>query len=142
MPPPPLSGLNLGFHHLGLAVRRPQEAVAFLSALGYRAGESVLDPNQNVNLMMCAHETEPDVEIIWPSDTRGPLDAMLQRHSSGIIYHACYVTDDLSAALAAMEKAGLRAVCVSPPKPAPLFDGRMVSFYNIIGIGLVEILEP
>jgi len=141
MSPSPLSGLHLGFHHLGLAVRRPQEAVAFLSAMGYRTGESVLDPVQNVHLMMCAHETEPEVEIIWPSDTKGPLDGMLQRHVAGIIYHVCYVTDDLAAALAGMEKAGLRALCVSPPKPAPLFGGRPVSFYNVIGIGLIEILE-
>jgi catechol 2,3-dioxygenase-like lactoylglutathione lyase family enzyme len=137
----PFSDLHLGFHHLGLAVRRPQEATTFLSAMGYRLGKSVLDPNQNVHLMMCTHETEPEVEIIWPSDTKGPLDGMLQRHTSGIIYHICYVTDDLAAALAGLEKASLHALCVSPPKPAPLFGGRPVSFYNLAGVGLIEILE-
>jgi len=137
----PLSGLHLVFHHLGLAVRRPQEAMTFLSALGYRMGETVLDPGQNVQLMMCTHETEPEVEIIWPSDTKGPIDNVTQHHPSGIVYHVCYVTGDLAAALAGLEEAGLRAVCISPPQPAPLFGGRKVSFYNVVGIGLMEILE-
>jgi methylmalonyl-CoA/ethylmalonyl-CoA epimerase len=139
--PTGLSGLHLAFHHLGLAVRRPQEAEVFLSAMGYQLGEAVLDPGQNVYLKMCVHATEPEVEIIWPADTNGPIDGLMQRHTSGIVYHVCYLTDDLTAALAALEKAGLRVVCVSPPKPAPLFGGRKVSFYNVVGIGLVEILE-
>jgi hypothetical protein len=139
--PDVIPGSHLAFHHLGLAVRRPREAEALLTALGYRMGEAVLDPGQNVHLKMCLHETEPDVEIIWPGDTPGPLDGMMQRHSSGIIYHICYVTDNLAAALAGLEKAGLRVVCVSPQKPAPLFGGRPVSFYNVVGIGLIEILE-
>ena len=140
-PPTALSGLHLAFHHLGLAVRRPREAMTFLTALGYRMGETVLDPGQNVHLMMCTHETEPAVEIIWPSDTPGPIDNLMERHPSGIIYHVCYFTDDLAAALAGLQKAGLRAACISPPQPAPLFGGRKVSFYNVIGIGLIEILE-
>jgi hypothetical protein len=32
-------------------------------------------------------------------------------------------------------------MCISEPKPAPLFGGRPVSFYNVAGIGLIEILE-
>lgn len=136
-----LSGPHLVFHHFGLAVRRPREAELFLAALGYRMGEAIHDPGQNVRLKMCTHATEPDVEIIWPGDTPGPIDGMIQRHSSGIIYHLCYVTDNLTAALEALEKAGLRVVCVSSPQPAPLFGGRKVSFYNVVGIGLMEILE-
>jgi len=139
--PPALSDLHLVFHHLGLAVRRPQEAEIFLSAMGYQMGEAVLDPGQNVHLKMCSHATEPDVEIIWPADSKGPIDGLTQRYSSGIVYHVCYVTDDLTAALVALEKTGLRTVCVSPPKSAPLFNDRKVSFYNVIGIGLIEILE-
>ncbi len=132
---------HLVFHHLGLAVRRPREATIFLSNLGYQLGETVFDSRQNVNLQMGTHATEPTVEIIWPGDTPGPLEGMLQRHLAGLVYHICYVTDDLTAALAEFENAGLRVVCVSPPKPAPLFGGCPVSFYNVIGIGLMEILE-
>jgi hypothetical protein len=40
-----------------------------------------------------------------------------------------------------MDDARLRLQCVSPPKPAILFGGRHVSFYMIIGIGQIEIIE-
>jgi hypothetical protein len=30
---------------------------------------------------------------------------------------------------------------LSPATPAPLFGGRPVSFYNVVGMGLIEILE-
>jgi catechol 2,3-dioxygenase-like lactoylglutathione lyase family enzyme len=132
---------HLNFHHLGLAVRRPEEATAFVSVLGYRISETVFDPEQNVYLAICSHDTEPTVEIIWPGETKGPVHSLTMHHPAGVIYHICYSTDDLGAALAGLEKAGLRVVCVSTPKPAPLFGGRKVSFYNVSGIGLMEILE-
>jgi methylmalonyl-CoA/ethylmalonyl-CoA epimerase len=53
----------------------------------------------------------------------------------------CYSTGDLERALQALIEAGLRAHCVSPPKPAILFSGKMVSFYQIIGMGLIEIID-
>ncbi|HWB61282.1 MAG TPA: VOC family protein [Chthoniobacteraceae bacterium] len=132
---------HLTFHHFGLAVKRPAEAVALVSSLGYTVGPTVLDPLQNVHLALCAHVSAPAVEIIWPANSGGPVDKLAQRHSSGIIYHLCYETDNLAAALSRLEQAGLKAVCISSPTPAPLFDGRKVSFYNVVGIGLVEILE-
>jgi catechol 2,3-dioxygenase-like lactoylglutathione lyase family enzyme len=141
MPSSPPTHSYFRFHHFGLAVRRPQEAMTFLTALGFRLGESLLDPNQNVHLIMATHATEPAVEIIYPGDTKGPVSSLGEKHTSGIIYHVCYETDDLPAALAGLENAGLRVLCVSPPTPAPLFGGRPVSFYNVTGIGLIEILE-
>ena len=136
-----LSGAHLTFHHLGLAVPRPDEAATFLSLMGYRIGETVLDPSQNVNLAICSHETAPTVEIIWPSEAKGPAHGLIERHPAGVIYHVCYSTDDLASALEDLEKAGLRALCISPPTPAPLFGLRKVSFYKVAGIGLIEILE-
>jgi methylmalonyl-CoA/ethylmalonyl-CoA epimerase len=132
---------HLGFHHFGLAVRRPDAARIFVATLGYRTGEAVFDPAQNVHLQLCTHETQPAVEIIWPGDTTGPVEKLTERHAAGIIYHVCYETDNLAAALTQFAEAKLRLVCISPPTPTPLFGGRKVSFYNLIGIGLIEILE-
>ena len=132
---------NLSFHHLGLAVRQPQPAKAFVSVLGYFVGETVFDQEQNVFAILCTHNTEPAIEILWPGQTTGPLDAVINRRPSGIIYHICYETNNLSEALNDFEKNGNRVICISPPQPAPLFSNRQVSFYNIMGIGLVELLS-
>jgi hypothetical protein len=40
-----------------------------------------------------------------------------------------------------LEAAGLTPICLSPATPAPLFGGRPVSFYNVGGLGLLEIPE-
>jgi len=133
---------HLKFHHLGLAVSGPRDARVFLSVLGYEFGEPVFDPLQKVNLQMCIHATEPAVEIIWPGETPGgPLDRILRGGTSAIIYHLCYSTDNLKGALDSLESSGIRMMCISPPQPAILFGGRPVSFYQAVGMGLVEIVE-
>jgi methylmalonyl-CoA/ethylmalonyl-CoA epimerase len=136
-----MAGFGLTFHHLGLAVPRPDEAVTFLSGLGYDIGNRIFDPEQNVNLVLCRHPQMPAVEIICPGHGPGPIDKFVARHAGGIVYHACYETTDLAASLAAIEAVKLRPLCVSPPRPAVLFDGRAVSFYMVVGMGLIEILE-
>ena len=69
-----LDDFGLSFHHLGLAVTRPGEAVGFLQGLGYDAGEAVRDPLQNVDLIWCTHPQMPAVEVIASTGTPGPLD--------------------------------------------------------------------
>lgn len=137
-----MSDCPLRFHHLGLAVRRSRDATQFLGALGYEIPEPIYDPQQNVNLVMCRHSgAMPDVEIIYPAATRSPADAWINLHPDGLVYHVCYVTDDLNATLNWMTEQGIRAVCMSPPTPAVLFGGCPVAFYNIVGMGLCEIIE-
>lgn len=140
--PRDVNPFGLTFHHLGLAVRRPRDATQFLGGLGYGIPAAVFDPEQNVNLVMCTHSgAMPDVEIIYPADGKSPIDALVEGRPPGIVYHMCYVSADLAATLAAMEAAGVRAFCRVPPVPATLFGGRRVSFYDIVGMGLVEIIE-
>ena len=132
---------HLKFHHFGLAVRQPDAARRFVAAMGFELGESIFDPVQNVHLQLCTHPVHPAVEIIWPGETKGPVMKLTEQHAAGIIYHLCYETDDLTAALACLEEAQLRVICISKPTAAPLFGGRSVSFYNVVGIGLIEVLE-
>jgi methylmalonyl-CoA/ethylmalonyl-CoA epimerase len=136
-----MTGFGLAFHHLGLAVSRPDEAVTFLTGLGYAIGERVFDPEQNINLALCRHPQMPAVEIISPGNGPGPIDKYVTRFASGIIYHACYEAADRVKSLAAIEAVKLRPICVLPPRPAVLFGGRAVSFYAVVGIGLIEMLE-
>jgi hypothetical protein len=130
----------LEFHHFGLAVRDPGYAFVYLAALGYRAGSTCFDPHQRVNLAMRHHDTQPDVEVIWPGEGPSPLDKLLKQRDS-LIYHLCYTSQDVAASLAAIEAAGLELLPISEPAPAPLFGGREVSFYSIGGFGMIEIIH-
>jgi methylmalonyl-CoA/ethylmalonyl-CoA epimerase len=131
----------LAFHHFGLAVKQPKAAISTLSLLGYKIGPLVFDPIQNVNLILCEHPTHPAVEIIFSGVGKGPVDNLVQRHASGIIYHLCYETEFLDRALVRFQEAGIEVLCLSAPRPSVLFDGHKVSFYKILGVGMIEILE-
>jgi hypothetical protein len=135
-------GFGLHFHHIGLAVERPEMARPFLEGLGYLMGEPIFDAEQNVNLHWCRHDSMPDIEVICPGESGAtPVDRLMSQHPRGIVYHVCYTTKDLSASLAAMKRSGLHVLCTSKPKPATLFAGERVSFYMVDGIGLIEIVE-
>lgn len=131
---------HLTFHHLGLAVSHQAKALNFLKGLGYRVGEEIFDPEQNVNLVMCRSQTMPAVEIVSPSDRPSPLDNILKQNKD-LIYHCCYVTPNLKIALKNIEQDQNKFICISPPKPAILFSGKLVSFYLIRGFGIIEIIE-
>ena len=122
------SSSHLVFHHLGLAVACPEEAMRFLSTLGYQVGETVFDPEQNVNLIMCNHEIQPAIEIIWPGNSEAPVHGLTGRHRGGVVYHVGYATDDLAAALAELENASLHVVCVSPPKRRRFLEDETCRF--------------
>lgn len=135
-----MQDFGLTFHHMGLALKKEDEALKFLAGLGYDEGEQVYDPEQKVYLRICTTENKPSVELVTASDEEGPLTPILKRYNE-LVYHTCYETSDLDASLKAVEDAGLRVIPVSPPTPAILFGGRKVSFYTIMGFGLIEILE-
>ena len=131
---------GLEFAHFGLATRSAETTLEFLRGLGYDTPETVYDPQQRVNLVLCEHQTMPAVEVIFAADEGGPLDAILAKQPQAI-YHLCYCSRDLAGSLAALKVAGHRAIPVAPRKPAVLFGNRHVSFYMVRGFGLIEIIE-
>ena len=134
-----MNEFGLSFHHLGLAVRTPENALVFVKGLDYEIHPSIYDNFQNVNLILCSHELMPNIEIIFPSDTPGPLDNILKKNSE-LIYHICYSTMDLEQSLEKIKFIN-KIIAVTYPKPAILFSNKLVSFYKVIGFGLIEIIE-
>jgi len=135
-----MNEFGLSFHHLGLAVQKKEQAVKFLSGTGYQVAQPIYDTNQEVNLIMCTSPTQPDVEIVFPSEKEGPLDNILKSQDS-LIYHTCYESTDIDASVRKIKACGLRVVLVSDKKEAILFNNKLVAFYYIKGMGLIEILE-
>ncbi len=81
----------------------------------------------------------PDVELVWPSGTSGPVNTMLKKKGVGI-YHVCYEVDDLAETVETFRAKDLNFLEVVEPRPAVLFGGRPVAFYLFEGFGLVELL--
>lgn len=135
-----MNEFGLVFDHLGLAVRKPEYALKFLAAAGYSSSAPLFDAEQNVNLIMCSSPVMPDVEIICPGTGPGPVDNILSKVDASM-YHLCYRAENPQEAVDRMTASGLRVFCVAPPKPAILFGGRHVSFYNVAGFGIIEIIE-
>ena len=111
-----------------------------LEGLGYRCGEEIHDPLQEVRLVWCEHDRMPAVELVAPTDNPGPVDNILE-HSSESIYHFCYEASNIEASVDAIKADGIRVLPVAPPKPAVLFGNRRVGFYQLRGFGLIEIVE-
>jgi hypothetical protein len=135
---PNLYGLR--FHHFGLAVRSTLAAVPVLQGLGYKLGEQLHDPLQNVMLTWCEHAHMPAIELVSPTDTPGPVDNILAAQPE-MIYHLCFSADNIAASVAAISADGIRVLPVVPPKPAVLFGDKLVGFYHVRGFGLIEIIE-
>lgn len=135
-----LVNYGLQFHHFGLAVRDVPGALRVLSGMGYSCGELIHDPLQKVMLVWCDHPQMPAIEVVSPSKESGPLDKILM-NSSELIYHICYSSSDIVASVASIRDNGVRVLPVAPPKPAVMFDGKLVGFYQIKGFGLIEIVE-
>jgi len=131
---------DVEFHHFGLAVRKDDAALRFLSEMGYELGSRIYDSEQNVHVRMCVSSNMPDVELVTPGNGPGPLDAILGR-SPEMFYHICYQTNNLASFLENLKAQGIKYLCVAPRKPAILFDNRLVSFYHLPGFGIIEILE-
>jgi Glyoxalase/Bleomycin resistance protein/Dioxygenase superfamily len=112
-----------------------------VEALGYTAGDRVYDPLQNVYLRLCTAPERPSVEFVERGhEGKSPVDSIISKYD-GVIYHTCYETPDLAKTLEQFEQAGLRCMAQGERQPAVLFGGRHVSFYKIVGWGIIELLE-
>jgi methylmalonyl-CoA/ethylmalonyl-CoA epimerase len=135
-----MNQLGLKFHHFGLAVKNKKSAISFLTAMGYAIGEEIYDKEQEVNLILCQCDEQPDVEVIYKSNNEGPINSILKNNET-LIYHLCYMTDNINNTINNFRLKGLRAIPVSEPKPAILFNNQYVAFYFIKGFGLIELLQ-
>lgn len=131
---------GLRFHHLGLAVREPESAIRTLEWLGYHVSESVFDPGQRVHLRLCESPSMPAIEIVCPAGDDSPA-ARFVRDQDHLVYHFCFSASSIDDAVEKIRSSGGKVVLLSDKKPAPLFGNRLVAFYYLDGMGIVELLE-
>ena len=128
----------LSFHHYGLAVKHFSKALSFYQQVGYDFTEPVIDLLQNVELVLCTSKNYPTVELVKPINDKSPIIMYLNKCNE-MIYHICYEVEKIENVKKLFPNN--RVFCTSKPKPAILFDNRLVSFYYINDVGLIELLQ-
>jgi methylmalonyl-CoA/ethylmalonyl-CoA epimerase len=131
---------NLEFHHIGIAVSDFKKIIAYYKLLGYKEFNKavVRDELQMVDLMLLTHDVHPDIELVKPFSNQSPVKNYLKNNDTSI-YHFCYEVDSFAETFDNLKKE-FRVFNVSKPKPAILFDNRLVTFYYIHEVGLIELL--
>jgi methylmalonyl-CoA/ethylmalonyl-CoA epimerase len=127
------------FHHVGLLTRNIADATGLLKRQNYKIGEVVRDENQKCDLVLCKRADSPLLELVKPFDEEHVLSAHTERNGIGP-YHLCY---EVQGSLFDSRHffGGQRHVRTVDWTPAPLFQGRRVSFYFSTSFGLVEFLD-
>ena len=130
---------TMEFAHFGIAVNDFDQSVSFYRQMGYTCTEPLLDPIQNVELVLCQSDILPDIELVKPVTDTSPIQTFLKSGSESF-YHLCFKVKDVKKKIGEIKKTH-RIICVKDAKPAILFGNRKVSFYYISGVGLCEFLE-
>jgi len=132
---------NLEFHHIGIAVTDFEKILTYYQLLGYRKfnKDIVRDEWQLVDLILLTHDFHPDIELVKPINSKSPVSNYL-KNTNVSMYHFCYEVDSFSEVIDNL-KAEFRVFNVSKPKPAILFDKRLVTFLYINNVGLIELLQ-
>ena len=109
------------------------------SNLNYDFSKPIADKIQNVELIMCTSKVFPSVELIKPVNKKSPINNYLSKNNE-IIYHTCYEIENYKEGIKKLFSKN-KAICISKPKPAILFNDRLVSFYYVEDVGIIEILQ-
>jgi methylmalonyl-CoA/ethylmalonyl-CoA epimerase len=122
------------FHHVGIACENMDETENFVRSVhkvNYTT-DRIYDPVQDAMVCILNVEDGLNIELISGKQVEGILKKKMT------LYHTCYETNDMQAAIKQFEEAG--AMLISEPKPALLFNNRKVCFL-FTPIGIVELLE-
>jgi methylmalonyl-CoA/ethylmalonyl-CoA epimerase len=131
-------GIDLAFHHVGVACRDIEAEARHFAALGYvTEGRPFEDPVQGVRGIFMAGQA-PRVELLAALSTTpsGVLAPWLDRGTK--LYHLAYVVSDLEEGIEMMRKR--RGKLVVPPVPAVAFGGRAIAFLMLPNSLLIELI--
>lgn len=138
--PVPTQGLN----HLGIAVASIEAARSFYeSVLGasFEGDEVVADQGVHVAFFRLGDGPSAiHLELLEPTRDDSPIAKFLAKRGPGL-HHVAYTVDDVAAALASAEQAGLRCIDAVPRRGA---HGADIAFLHPQSTGglLTELCQP
>lgn len=129
---------NFIIHHIGVACKEIDKSASKYELLGYKKGETVIDPLQRVVVCFLTHATLPMVELLAPQDENSPIIKFLEKNGTGV-YHVCYKVDNLAQTILYLKSN--KFVVVSTPKYSNAIGNSNVAFLYNLDFGLIELVS-
>lgn len=126
-------------HHVAIVVPSIATARAtYVELLGLAAGEPEHVADQKVNVLVC-HAGAQRIELVEPASPDSPVAGFLAKRGGGL-HHLAYRVDDVAAAIARLEAAGVRMI---DRAPRPGAHGTRIAFVHPQSTGgvLTELVE-
>lgn len=124
-------------HHIGIATKDVEATTSLLEYLGYHAGNTAYDENQNVNVRFLYSDVAPTVELLFGGGQRSSVDSIIEKNGTSV-YHLCYETEDMDKTVSEMRDQGYIPIGT---KKESLIDGKKVLFLYHIDNVMIELLE-
>lgn len=134
-----IQGMLRGLHHVAVATESLAEArKVYEHALGMRALPIEFVPDQKVNVLVL-FAGDQRVELVEPVGDDSPVVNFLKKRGPGI-HHLAWRVDDVAAAIAACQAAGLQLI---HDAPRPGSHGTKIAFVHPKATGgvLMELVE-
>lgn len=105
--------MSLHVHHIAIAVRDLEEALAFYrDVLGLEMTERRQVPQEGVEIaFLPAGETE--IELLQPLSEESGVARFLEKRGEGL-HHICLAVPDIEAAMARLREAGVQVLSETP----------------------------
>jgi methylmalonyl-CoA/ethylmalonyl-CoA epimerase len=129
---------QMRFHHIGVACKDIEKAVAQYEKGGYVKSDVVFDPIQNINICFLTSTLNPTIELLSPVNEKSPVVQILKKNGT-IPYHVCYSVPNIEVAV--KELVSQRYMQVSPINPACALHDKCVCFMFHKDVGLIELLQ-
>jgi methylmalonyl-CoA/ethylmalonyl-CoA epimerase len=126
--------------HIGIAVSDLENSIKSYSKLGFEAvGPIYKDLDRNVCIQFMTNNSYR-IELISTDNqsTPSPIENIIKK-SRNVMYHFCYIVDDLEFEVARLRNDGF--ALIQSAKPAIALDQKLVAFLFNNETGIIELLE-
>ena len=137
--PANLAPVVRGLHHVAIAVESLAEArKVYEGALGLAASPVEYVEDQKVNVLVL-YAGAQRIELVEPASPESPISNFLAKRGGGI-HHLAWKVEDVAAAIARLEKDGVRMI---DRAPRPGAHGTTIAFVHPKSTGgvLMELVE-
>jgi len=127
------------FHHIGYVTDNIINTSAIYLKVGYKTGNIIIDPIQQVKICFLEKEGNPKIELIEPLNEKSSVNKLLNKNGVSP-YHVCYEVDDIEIAFEKLTKE-LEYIPLFRPVEAIAFDNRFICYLYKKEIGFIEIVN-